>query len=77
MWPTIAKGLTQDWKVNVSNGSYSTPKILSIGRHWDRLFFREMSASSYKDKENERTTPGTLGVYLREVSAFLRVNEND
>ena len=77
MWPTIAKGLTQDWKVNTSNGSYSTSKILSIGRHWDRLFLREMSASSYKDKENGRTTPETLGVYFREVSVFLRVNEND
>ena len=29
-WPTIAKGLSQDWKVNASNASYSTPKILSI-----------------------------------------------
>ena len=29
-WPTIAKGLSQDWKVNASNGLYSTLKSFSI-----------------------------------------------
>ena len=84
-WPTIAKSLPQDWKVNASNGLYSTPKSFSILEptlsKMDTIgavsTLWEMSAPSYRDKENGRTSLGTLGVYFREVSAFLRVIEND
>ena len=37
----------------------------------------EMSAPSYRDKENGGTSLGTLGFYFREVSPFLIVIEND